>query len=114
MADVHYSIFLGSLRAMSETLRRNMYGLPSPGFPIDHVQQSKPDPLDAVRYSCVYWVDHLHNGDHTRNATNDLQDGGSVDRFLRLSYLYWLEGQPSSEDVGGNTFDSEAGWFTSG
>jgi hypothetical protein len=89
--DVHRSIFLRSLQAMSNILLRDVYRLGAPGFPIDRVEQPEPDLLAKVRYSCVYWVDHLHDCDPTRNATNDLQDGGSVDKFLRRSYLYWLE-----------------------
>src|SRR5271155_2054797 len=76
---------------MSSALLRNVYRLGAPGFPIDRVEQPESDPLAKARYSCVYWVDHLHDCDPTRNATNDLQDGGSVDKFLRRSYLYWLE-----------------------
>jgi hypothetical protein len=91
MTDVHYSIFSRSLLAMSKSLRRNIYCLPSPGFPIESVQQPKSDPLAAVRYSCVFWLDHLHDCNPSRTAIIDLQDGGSVDKFLRRSYLYWLE-----------------------
>jgi hypothetical protein len=91
MIDAHYSIFSRSLQAMSKTLCRNIYGLPSSGSPVESVQQPKPDPLAAVRYSCVYWLDHLHDCDPSRTAMNDLQDGGSVDKFLRRGYLHWLE-----------------------
>ncbi len=91
MDDVHRSIFSRSLQAMSSTLRRDVYSLGAPGFPIDRVEQPEPDPLAKIRYSCIYWVDHLHDCDPTRNTTDVLQDGGSVDKFLRRSYLYWLE-----------------------
>jgi hypothetical protein len=75
---------------MAQTLRRNMYGLRTPGTLIHDVKQPDPDPLAAVRYSCVYWVDHLQecSGDA---QDRDLQDGGKVDTFLRERYLYWLE-----------------------
>ena len=89
--QVHHNMFSRSLNALSQTLRRDMYKLNHPGFPIDRVEQPERDPLAAVRYSCVYWVNHLHDCDPTRNATNDIQNGGSVDKFLRRSYLYWLE-----------------------
>ena len=72
---------------MSETLHRDMYSLRDPGIPIDQVAQPEPDPLAQVRYSCVYWVDHFYDSDHG----DDLQQGGKVDKFLRLKYLYWLE-----------------------
>jgi hypothetical protein len=74
---------------MGKTLRRNIYDLHFPGFSVDRVNPPQPDPLAPARYSCVYWTDHLLCAP-SRNA-NDLQDGGSVDKFLRRSYLYWLE-----------------------
>ena len=88
---VHYTIFLRSLQVMSKKLGRNVYGLGTPGCPIDQVKQPDSDPLSLARYSCVYWIDHLLDCDPTKNATNDLQNGGSVNKFLRQSYLYWLE-----------------------
>jgi hypothetical protein len=91
IADIHRTIFSQSLRVMRETLRHDIYNLGHPGFPIDQVEQPEPDPLATVQYSCVYWVDHLHDCDPTRNAANDLQDGGPIDKFLRQNYLHWLE-----------------------
>ena len=88
---VHHTIFSRSLQIMSKKLGRDVYGLGAPGFLIDQVKQPDPDPLSSARYSCVYWINHLLDCDVIRNATNDLQDGGSVDKFLRQSYLYWLE-----------------------
>jgi len=88
---VHHTIFSRSLQVMSERLRRDVYGLGAPGVPIDQVKRPRCDPLSAARYSCVYWIDHLLDCDPTRNAVNDLQADGSVVRFLRRSYLYWLE-----------------------
>ena len=91
--DVHYSIFSRSLEVMSRTLHRDMYGLCAPGFSIDKVERPDPDPLAAIDYSCVYWVDHLCDWDSSKGAKhrNDIQDEGVVDKFLRQKYLYWLE-----------------------
>ena len=91
--DVHYTIFSRSLEVMSRTLRRDMYGLCAPGFPIGKVEQPDPDPLAAADYSCVYWVDHLCDWDSSKSVKHrdDIQDGGAVDKFLRQKYLYWLE-----------------------
>ena len=76
---------------MSKTLRRNIYNLRYPGFPIDEVQTPDPDPLAAVAYACVYWVDHLCDSGKTARRDDDLQDGGAVDNFLKEKYLHWLE-----------------------
>jgi hypothetical protein len=91
--DVHYTIVSRSLQVMSRTLRRDMYGLCAPGFPTDQVKLPDPDPLAAARYSCVYWVDHLRDWDSSKSVKHEdiLQDGGSVDKFLRKKYIYWLE-----------------------
>ncbi|KAH7628106.1 hypothetical protein B0T09DRAFT_290044 [Sordaria sp. MPI-SDFR-AT-0083] len=91
--DVNYTIFSRSLDAMSTTLRRDIYGLRAPGFPSDKVQVPNPDPLATVRYSCVYWVDHLCYSVSSTNTKrhNPLQDNGVVHTFLETKYLYWLE-----------------------
>jgi hypothetical protein len=89
--DVHCTIFLRSLQVMSKTLQRDVYSLSAPGISIDEVKQPVPDPLAAVRYSCLYWVNHLLDCNTTGNANNDLKDGGSVYSFLCQSFLYWLE-----------------------
>src|SRR5205814_7417885 len=93
VGDVHYTIFLRSLEVMSRTLRRDMYGLCAPGFPIGKVKQPDPDPLAVANYSCVYWVDHLCKWDSSKSTKHrdDIQDGGVVDKFMRQKYLYWLE-----------------------
>ncbi|KAJ5656157.1 hypothetical protein N7507_008107 [Penicillium longicatenatum] len=44
-----------------------------------------------VRYSCVYWVDHLQDCNFSETANRDLQEGGAVDTFFRKKYLYWIE-----------------------
>jgi hypothetical protein len=90
---VHQAIFARSLQIMSTTLQRDMYSLKALGTLIDDVQVPEPDPLAAMRYSCVHWVDHLRDSNPTASATyaEHLGDGGVVDRFLREKYLYWLE-----------------------
>ncbi|UKZ72431.1 hypothetical protein TrVFT333_000060 [Trichoderma virens FT-333] len=89
--DIHYTIFSQSLQSMNVTLRRDIYCLESPGYPISQLQQPNADPLIAVRYSCIYWINHLCDyniGDHLKGA---LQEGGSVDLFIRYHFLHWLE-----------------------
>jgi hypothetical protein len=90
---VDHNILSRSLHVMSTALRRDMYSLCAPGFPIDSVRVPDPDPLATVRYSCVYWVDHLcHSVSGTSTHRDDLlQDGRVVHTFLKAKYLYWLE-----------------------
>jgi hypothetical protein len=91
--DAHYAIFLRSLQVMSRTLRRDIYSLRAPGYPIEQVKQPHPDPLAASRYSCIYWVNHLcaWNSSSRAEYGADLRDGGAVEMFVRKKYLYWLE-----------------------
>jgi len=91
--SVDHMIFLRSLDAMSSVLRRDMYSLGAPGLSIDSIQVPDPDPLAAVRYSCVYWVAHLCDSFSYTNTRNGeyLQDQGVVYTFLKTKYLYWLE-----------------------
>lgn len=91
-AHQHHAIFSRSLEVLSETLERDVYELGVPGFPIDHVSPLDPDPLASIRYSCVFWVDHLDDSEPRAKTSNkDLQDAGIVHNFLRKKYLYWLE-----------------------
>ncbi|KAK3350317.1 WD40-repeat-containing domain protein [Lasiosphaeria hispida] len=92
-AMVHHDISNRSLRLLSDKLRRDIYGLCAPGFPIDQVRVPDPDPLATVRYSCVYWIDHLYDWQSSDNIKHPdvFQDGGIIDDFLRKHYLYWLE-----------------------
>ncbi|KAH8745713.1 NACHT domain-containing protein [Hyaloscypha sp. PMI_1271] len=69
---VHHIIFSRSLRAMSRTVQRDIYGLRAPGISIDQVTPPEPDPLVAVRYSCLYWVDHLLDCHTSEKKIEDL------------------------------------------
>jgi hypothetical protein len=91
--DVHSALCTGSLRNLSKTLRRDIYGLKALGYSITEVKQPDPDPLAESRYSCVYWVDHLCASilQSSVICTEDLQDRGSINTFLQEKYLYWLE-----------------------
>ena len=78
---------------MSRTLRRDIYRLGALGCPIERVKQPHPDPLVALRYSSIYWVDHLHNWNSNSFANHaiDSQDKSDIENFIRKKYLYWLE-----------------------
>lgn len=91
--DVSYIIFWRSLKVMSQKLRRDIYCLNAPGFLIDNVRVPDPDPLATVRYSCIYWIDHLRDlvSSTSSKWVRLLQDDGDIHRFLTTKYLYWLE-----------------------
>ncbi|KAK0744691.1 hypothetical protein B0T21DRAFT_380877 [Apiosordaria backusii] len=90
MEDVNHTIFSRSLNTMSTILQRDIYGLKAPGFLINKVQTLSLDPLATVRYSCVFWVDHLRDliSDEDTPQRNTLY---AVQIFVEQKYLYWLE-----------------------
>ncbi|KAF2729421.1 HET-domain-containing protein, partial [Polyplosphaeria fusca] len=91
--EVHRDISSRSIEVMSKSLQRDMYQLRELGYPIEQVQQRKPDPLAALRYLCIYWIDHLYEW-ISNSSTCDgsvLRGGGVVDGFIQEKYLYWLE-----------------------
>jgi hypothetical protein len=52
--DAHHTIFARSLKILSRTLHQDMYRLKALGYPIEDVRQPDPNPLVAVRYSCIH------------------------------------------------------------
>ncbi|KAL8364654.1 hypothetical protein RB595_003776 [Gaeumannomyces hyphopodioides] len=86
-AAAHRAIFCQSLNALRKVLRCDIYGLRRPGASIDNVKVPDPDPLAAVWYSCVYWIDHLLEARHR----DDFRDAVRIHDFLRQYFLYWIE-----------------------
>lgn len=90
--DKHHTVCQVLLELMSQRLQRDIYSLDDWGIPPGEIKPPEPDPLAAMRYSCIYWVDHLAECQHSEQTQyNSLQDNGMVDRFLRKHYLHWLE-----------------------
>ena len=88
----HSVIASWSIDIMENTLRENIYSLPSPGCIVDEITRPEPDPLGPARYACVYWVDHLSascgQDEYTRRT---LSDNGPVHNLLTRHFLHWLE-----------------------
>lgn len=76
---------------MSLALRRDVYCLRAPGITIGQVKQPDSDPLSAVRYSCLYWVDYLLKCQSIEDTIRDLKGSDQVYSFLCQYFLYWLE-----------------------
>ncbi|RFU75686.1 wd40 repeat [Trichoderma arundinaceum] len=92
--EVHHTIFSLSLQATNTTLRKNIHALPFLGSLIENgISIPDPDPISALRYSCVHWVDHFceANADGSSAARRtDFEDDGEVSVFLRKHFLHWL------------------------
>lgn len=86
----HHMIVTQSLECMNQ-LQRDIYGLERPGFCIDELQGCEDDSLlEPLRYSCVYWTDHLC-ASSTNYQTISLRDDGPINEFWKTRLLYWLE-----------------------
>ena len=84
---IHYDMFSRSLDALSKILRRDMYNLQDPGSMVKDAPD--PDPLVSIRYSCVFWVDHLCKADD--HSLDQISDDGAIFAFLKEHFLHWLE-----------------------
>ncbi|KAF3763158.1 hypothetical protein M406DRAFT_84049 [Cryphonectria parasitica EP155] len=83
-AEGHRTIVSRSLEAMSTILKKDVYALQHPGFPITDVENPIPDPLNPIRYACVYWVDHLCE-------IQEIGDVAAIDVFMKDHFLHWFE-----------------------
>jgi hypothetical protein len=97
--QAHCEILRRSIDAMSARLRRNMYNLEPDSRPRD-IRPPDPDPLAPIRYSCVFWADHLCslNNDDPR-FLRELMDDGKTSEFLKEHLLHWLESLCLMEEV---------------
>ncbi|PHH49970.1 Vegetative incompatibility protein HET-E-1 [Ceratocystis fimbriata CBS 114723] len=83
----HETVFARSLDLLCEALQRDIYNLQDPGHLIDEVSTPDSDPLAAIQYSCIFWVDHLHDS----SATFSSSQNDRISVFFTTKYLYWLE-----------------------
>jgi hypothetical protein len=82
----HSDLAENCLRAMSNTLKRDICSLHRPGILAREIGDSVDQCLPThVQYACHYWVRHLEKSDM------DVCDYGSVHNFLRKHFLHWLE-----------------------
>lgn len=91
VSAVHRAISSRSMIVMSRSLRRNVYGIAFPGLQVNRISRPTPDPLAAVHYACLYWVQHLQDGHNNGGAELELHYGQCVDTFLQQTYLHWIE-----------------------
>jgi hypothetical protein len=85
----HRLIFSNSLNAMSKGLKRNIYNLKRADIHLEEIETPRIDPLASLKYSCVYWTDHLCQMINKIDGALDELDG--VERFWEQKSIYWLE-----------------------
>jgi hypothetical protein len=76
-----------SIEAIDKTLQRDVYSLQHLGCSINKVEHPNLDPLAPIRYTCIYWVDHLCEIKSSYNEVG-LYDNSTIDVFLRKHFLY--------------------------
>ncbi|KAI9863919.1 MAG: hypothetical protein M1824_005957 [Vezdaea acicularis] len=89
--EEHCKITMRSLKAMSNTLRRDICNLRMPGTLIDELDDVNQGPLNQIRYACCYWVNHLRDARHLPPKQIGICDSGEVHEFLQKHFLHWLE-----------------------
>ncbi|KAL2199412.1 NACHT domain-containing protein [Corynascus similis CBS 632.67] len=72
----HTDISIRSIDVMSLILKQNMYNLDF-GFDAKDISPPDPDPLAPIRYSCVFWANHLLKGE-SHGHKEALADDGTI------------------------------------
>ncbi|RYP38832.1 hypothetical protein DL768_010750 [Monosporascus sp. mg162] len=90
-AQGHTDIGRRSIDAMFSMLKQNMYNIDF-GFKPKDMTPPDPDPLAPIRYSCVFWADHLYflNGEQPE-CLKKLTDNGKMFKFLKDCFFRWLK-----------------------
>ena len=91
VSQKHYSIFLSSIDMMHRELHRDLYGLGETTIMMQDISAPTSSALDIIRYSCIYWVYHLHQSQSLRQPEKKDEIVPLVARFLKEKYIYWLE-----------------------
>lgn len=86
-AAEHLSIFVQSMQAMVDTFHYDMRGLQDSRELSEDFASPQSDKLLPVRYSCLYWADHLVLGDFKCSGP----EYDVLDAFFKDHYLHWLE-----------------------
>ncbi|KAH6898095.1 hypothetical protein B0T10DRAFT_431808 [Thelonectria olida] len=85
----HREVCINSLKAFDGQLKRDIYGLKSPGCLINEVSRPASDPLYCIAYSCTHWAHHLIASDV---LGNDNEAGLLIVLgFFKEKLVFWLE-----------------------
>lgn len=81
----HFDIYNRSIKTLRSALTRNVYALPTAAtIPPDRdTYTPNPDPLARIRYSAMFWADHL--------LDSGLSEDSEVFTFLSKHFLHWIE-----------------------
>jgi len=85
--QAHRRLTDSCIRVMSNSLKRDILELDTPGALVTDVASSRVEEYlpPEVQYACLYWVQHL------QKSGAQLSDGHQVHQFLQTHLLHWLE-----------------------
>jgi hypothetical protein len=88
----HYTLFQKCISIMNQHLRQDIANLQLPGTLVSEVSEDAITQhiSEHLRYSCLYWVDHL-NELNAEQQMDELSENGNVCQFLTHDFLHWLE-----------------------
>ncbi|KAJ4128983.1 hypothetical protein NW768_007509 [Fusarium equiseti] len=86
----HADMVINSMEILQKALRRNIYKLDDSTALIDEISTPSPDPLEVVKYSCIYWFDHLDAG-NSADAKQIEWVHNLLVTFFTNKCLYWFE-----------------------
>ena len=91
----HGEIALSCLFYLSDQLKANLMDLPRPDSTRESMKALNDEKSNAklasTDYAATFWVQHLNDAKHTTLIQNILAEQGTVNMFLRMKLLEWLE-----------------------
>ena len=90
---IHRRIFRESLKCLSDQLRHDIYDIGDPGALASEIGTvpSDLDPLNNLRYSCTYWLDHFVDAVPGSPDELVLKESDALSAFFVKHLLHWLE-----------------------
>ncbi|KAF5978534.1 heterokaryon incompatibility protein het-E-1 [Fusarium coicis] len=95
LAHHQYNLFERCV-AMLQSLYPDIYGLVYPGVSLEEALRNcpDPDPLESIKYSCVFWADHMQEAYKLSIQSEEnsyIRWIDTVHGFINEKFLFWLE-----------------------
>ncbi|KAH7203349.1 quinon protein alcohol dehydrogenase-like superfamily [Fusarium oxysporum] len=95
LAQHQYDLFQRCI-AILQNLHKDMYGLFYPGVSLHEALRNcpNPDPLDNLKYACIFWADHMQEAYKLfvqGEIIDDFHGADTAHDFIVEKFLFWLE-----------------------
>ncbi|KAK2669558.1 WD40 repeat [Fusarium oxysporum f. sp. vasinfectum] len=95
LAQHQYNLFQRCITIL-QSLHKDTYDLFYPGILLDEALRNcpNPDPLDNLKYACVFWADHMREAYKLFVQDEIIDDFHGADTaydFIVEKFLFWLE-----------------------